>query len=74
MGSKNESKLKKIRKTSFLLSQKESSAEQVKKYLCLFDKIKTKCKDRIVKKCLENCGIEIHCIEDGVEYITQFIS
>ena len=38
MESENESKLKKIRKTPFLLSQKLSNVEQVKNYLCLFDK------------------------------------
>ena len=34
----NESKLKKIRKTPFLLNQKESKAEPAKKYLRLFEK------------------------------------
>ena len=35
---KNESELKKIRKTLFLLSETESKGKQVNKYLCLFDK------------------------------------
>ena len=34
----NESKVKKIRKTPFLLNQKESMAEPAKKYLGLFEK------------------------------------
>lgn len=39
-----ESKMKvsKVRKTTFLLSQKESNAAQVRTYLCLFDKNQNK--------------------------------
>ena len=49
---------------SFLLTKKESNAEQLKQKL----------KDRNVKKCLGSCRIEIYFIEDGLQHIIQFIS
>ena len=73
-----ESKMKvsKVRKTTFLLSQKESNAAQVRKYLCLFDKNQNKNAktESPKKKCLGKCRIEIHFIEDDIQYITQFTS
>ena len=58
-----------------MLSQKESLAEQVKKYPCLFAKVKKTDKERdVVKNACEAVASELHLIEDAREYITQVIS
>ena len=48
MNSEKESQLKRIRKSSFLLSQEKSLAEKVKKYPYLFNKSQKSHKERDV--------------------------
>ena len=63
-----------MRKLPLLSNQKESLTELIKKIPCLFDKnLKKHTKKETLQKTWENVASELHFIEDGMEYIRQFI-